>query len=76
MPLQAHPHQHSVKVIGSGVNLEQALSHALGGLTDPEGHYSRMSFHSFEISRLGGAFAADGSRTVQVTLEAFASHQE
>ncbi len=76
MASQTHPHQHSVKVIGSGVNLEQALSHALAGLTDPEGHYSRMSFQSFEVTRVAGTFAADGSKTVQVTLEAYASHRE
>lgn len=76
MAAHAHPHQHSVKVIGSGVNLEQAFSHALAGLTDPEGHYSRMSFQSFEVTRVGGTFASDGSRTVQITLEAYASHKE
>ncbi len=76
MAAQAHPHQHSVKVIGSGTNLEQALSHALAGLTDPQGHYSRMAFQSFEVLRVGGAFAADGSKTVHVTLEAYASHKD
>jgi len=76
MAPHAHPHQHSVKVIGSGVNLEQALSHALAGLTDPEGHYSRMSFQSFEVIKLAGTIAPDGIRTVLVTLEAYASHKE
>lgn len=76
MASMAHPHQHSVKVIGSGSNLDQALSHALAGLTDPQGHYTRMSFHSFDVPRISGTFAADGSRTVLVTVEAYASHKE
>lgn len=76
MKSQAHPHQHSVKVVGSGSNLEQALSHALTGLSDPDGHYARMSFHSFEVLKLSGAFRPDGGITVQVTLEAYASHNE
>ncbi len=75
MAIQAHPHQHSVKVVGSGANLEQAFAHALTGLTDPDGHYTRMAFKSFELIKIDGVFAADGRHTVQVTLEAYASHK-
>lgn len=75
MALQAHAHQHSVKVIGAGSSLEQAFSHALAGLTDPNGHYGTMVFQSFELTKIGGVFGADGSKTVQVTLEAYASHK-
>lgn len=76
MALHSHPHQHSVKVVGSGPDLEQALTHALDGLTDPDGHFSQMAFQRFELIKVDGSFAADGPRTVQVTLEAYASHKD
>lgn len=75
MATHAHPHQHSVKVVGSGSSLEQAFDHALAGLTDTDGHYSQMSFQRFELVKVDGSFAPDGSHTVQVTLEAYASHK-
>lgn len=74
MTIHAHPHQHSVKVVGSGSGFEEAFDHALAGLTDTDGHYSHMAFHRFELVKVDGSFAPDGSHTVQVTLEAYASH--
>jgi hypothetical protein len=76
MALKTHSHQHSVKVIGSGSNLEQAFTHAIAGLTDPDGHYSQMVLRTFELTKIGGAFGPDGGTTVQVTLEAYASHKD
>lgn len=75
MALNTHPHQHSVKVIGSGSSLEEAFSHAVSGLTDPEGHFTQMVFRNFEVIKVDGTFRPDGGTTVQVTLEAFASHK-
>lgn len=72
----AHPHQHSVKVVSSGTNVEQALSHALAGLADPDGHYTHLVFQSFEVLRIAGTFGPDGRPSVQLTVEAYASHKE
>jgi len=71
-----HPHLHSVKVMGSGSSLEQAFNHALAGLTDPGGHHALMSFQTFEVTKIAGAFSAEGSHTVQVALEATGLHKD
>ncbi len=71
-----HPHQHAVKVVATAASLPEAVSHALQGLTDSEGHHAELAFHSFEVVKIGGYFTQDGGAVVQVTVEAFGSHRE
>ena len=68
-------HQHGVKVIGTGRSVDEALSHALSGLLDPKGHQSHIAFQAFDVLKIAGTVNADGSPTVQVTVEAYGSHK-
>jgi hypothetical protein len=75
MSFETHPHQHAVKVVASALSLDAALSHALAGLVDPQGHHARLAFTRFEVVKIAGVFAPDGVPSVQVTVEAFGAHR-
>ena len=69
------PHQHAVKVVASAASLNEALTNALEGLTNPKGHHAQLEFHSFEVNKIGGRFDSNGAPVVQVTVEAFGAHK-
>lgn len=71
-----HPHQHVVKVVASAPSLDAALGRALEGLTDPSGHHARLSFSTFEVTRIAGSFDQSGQAVVQVSVEAIGAHRD
>ena len=70
-----HAHYHSIKVVSSGDTLDGAVTHALKGLTDPQGHHSKLKFRNFEVTRIGGSFGSDGRPVIEVTVEASGEHR-
>ena len=71
-----HPHQHILRAIGRGNTLEKALTHALEGLNDPEGHGTHLNFKSFKVVEIDGVFEDDGSTIIQATVEGLGTHRD
>ncbi|MEI9891825.1 MAG: hypothetical protein WDN45_16275 [Caulobacteraceae bacterium] len=54
--MSEHPeHLHIARASGAGADIDQALSNAIAGLTDPRGHHPGLTFDAFEIVKITGA---------------------
>ena len=79
--MEHHKHQHVVMALGSGKNLDEAIFNAVAGMTDPQGHNSRLTFDSFEVTQIKGTIShKPGSHGTpahfQVTIQAVGAHQK
>ena len=72
-------HQHVVQVVAVGKTVDEAISKAVAGLTDPEGHHAELTFDSFEVLKITGTISHKPSEYgstghIRVLLQAMGSH--
>jgi len=73
-------HQHIVQVVAVGKSVDEAISQAVAGLTDPQGHHAELTFESFEVLKITGTIShkpgQHGSTGhIRILLQAMGSHR-